>query len=69
MEPEELMTLKELSRRTGIPARTLRHAAKTGKLRAQRDETPIGPVYRTTMRAVKEWQADPNAHRQPKKNT
>jgi hypothetical protein len=63
------MKLSELSKETGIPSRTLRHAAKTGKLKAQREDTLLGPVYRSTLRAVAEWQADPTAHRTPKKPT
>jgi hypothetical protein len=51
----EMIRLSQVHKETGIPLRTLQHAARMKKLRAVWNETPIGGYYETTREAVESW--------------
>ena len=62
VKEDELITLATASKLTGIPITTLRYAARVGNLVAQRTETPIGPVWQTTMREIERWRGTHTPH-------
>lgn len=67
MPKEKQMTLQEalkwLKDNTGVEwnIRTLKHAARTGKLNAPLQSAPV-PYRLTTATALRAWLANPDAH-------
>ncbi len=62
MEEDQMITLGEASKRTGIPARTLRAAAQRKALKTHR----IGPYHFTTLQDVTAWKNTQKRGRPPK---
>ena len=58
MTSKPLLTLAEAAELLGLAASTLRRQAILGRLRAERHETPRGPVWLTTHEAVEEYRRD-----------
>ena len=68
MEDTELITFAQVERLKGHKRSTLTAAARTGKLKAQLDQTPIGPVWLTTLRDVATWEHARKRGRPPQKS-
>jgi hypothetical protein len=62
-EDKKLITFSQAKELTGIPSRTLRHAAQKKKLRYEQ----YGPIKMTTLEWIEEWKNNPEAHRRPPK--
>lgn len=56
-EPE-LITLAEAEEKTGVPVRTLRYAISVDKMWAQRNDTPRGPIYYTTLEEAERYKRE-----------
>lgn len=54
----KLLTLAEAAALLGLSADTLKRQAQRGKLRAEKHDTPRGPVWMTTNEAVEEYRQD-----------
>lgn len=54
-EENRLIGITEAAKLTGIPARTLRYAARTGNLWSKAENTPRGLVYLTTIKEVERF--------------
>ena len=67
MEDDDLITFAQVEKLKGHKRSTLTAAARKGTLRAQLDETVIGPVWRTTLRDVAVWERTRKMGRPPKK--
>lgn len=68
MKRDDMITLTVAHEKTGIPVRTLRHAAMKGKLTARLVKTPLGDYYETTLEDIERWQSSPRMGR-PRKQT
>lgn len=68
-EDDKVITLSQAAKTLNLSARLLRREAKKGKLKATLHISDLGvPVYKTTMRDVKEWRRALKMGR-PRKNS
>lgn len=68
MKENDMITIAEASKQTKVPRATIRYWARTGQLsEAELKETLLGSAWFTTIKAVKEREANRGAGGRPRK--